>query len=74
VSRRVREPMFTQIFAIYHKPNSGCEFFEAREKEGYYLVYCKVLERFLPRDHVIKCENYWKSCPYRRIGLQMTSE
>jgi hypothetical protein len=66
-----REPVYKVIFAIYHKPSSGCPFFEVKEKEGYYLAYCKVLERYLTRDQVIKCENYWKTCPYKRIGEQM---
>jgi hypothetical protein len=66
-----REPVYAPIFAIYHKPSSGCPFFTVKEKEGYYLAYCSVLERYLTRDQAIKCENYWKSCPYRRIGEQM---
>ena len=73
-ARRRREPVYTPIFAVYHKPQSGCEFFEVMEKEGYYLVYCKVLERFIPKEHVLRCENYWKMCPFRRIGLQMMEE
>ncbi len=65
------KPMYTAIHAIYHKPTSQCEFFEYEEEEGYYLAKCKVLNRYLTRDAVIKCENYWKTCPFRKIGLQM---
>ena len=74
VSSRMKEPLFTPIYAVYHKPESGCEFFKPREREGYYIVECLVLERLLTKDHVIKCENYWKTCPFRKIGLQMMGE
>jgi hypothetical protein len=70
-SARRKEPMYKAIFAIYHKPSSGCEFFEVEEREGYYFAYCRVLQRYLTKDSAIKCESYWKTCPFRRIGLQM---
>ena len=73
VARR-KEPLYLAIFQVYHKPSSGCEFFEVREKEGSYLAYCKVLDRYLTRDQVFKCENYWKTCPFRKIGLRMMGE
>jgi len=69
-----RRPSYTPVFAIYHRPSSGCEFFEYEEAEGYYLAYCKVLQRYLTRDAALKCENYWKTCPFRKIGLQMAEE
>ncbi|MEB3765791.1 MAG: hypothetical protein GSR77_06475, partial [Desulfurococcales archaeon] len=67
----MKKPMYTAIHAIYHRPSSGCEFFEYEEAEGYYLAKCKVLGRYLTKDAAIKCENYWRTCPYRKIGLQM---
>ncbi len=74
MTKKRREPMYKAVYAVYHKPSSGCQFFEVEEKEGYFLVYCRVLERYLTRDQVIKCENYWRSCPFRRIGEQMLEE
>ncbi|MCE4627917.1 MAG: hypothetical protein F7C34_02045 [Desulfurococcales archaeon] len=74
MAKRGREPMYKTIFAVYHKPQSECQFFEVQEKEGYYLARCRVLERYLTTDQVIKCENYWRTCPFRRIGEQMLEE
>ena len=50
----MKKPMYTAIHAIYHRPSSGCEFFEYEEAEGYYLAKCKVLGRYLTKDAAIK--------------------
>ncbi len=67
-NKRKRGPLYVQIHALYQRPRSGCEYFEVIEEEGYYLARCKVLDRFLTKDQALKCERYWKSCPYRRFG------
>ncbi len=72
--RARRQAVYKPIHVLYRRPSSGCEFFEVIEESGYYMVRCRVLGRLLISDAVIKCENYWKTCPFRRIGLQMMEE
>ncbi len=69
--KRKTEVIYKQIHILYRKPNSQCEFFEYREEGGNYIARCLVLGRYLTRDEVVKCENYWKTCPYRKIGKKM---
>ena len=61
---------FPRIYELHYKPNSNCEFFQEIEATGFYLAKCKVLERFLIRDFVAKCERYWKDCPFRKMALK----
>ena len=62
---------FPRIFTLHYKPSSGCQFFEATEVEGFYVAKCRVLDRYLVRGTVYKCERYWEECPYRKIALKM---
>ena len=56
------------------RPKSECEFFVVVEDDsGAYLVACDVLERYLTRYEVPLCENHWKDCPYRKIGITIRS-
>ncbi len=64
---------FPRIYEIHYKPSSGCEFFQEVEAEGFYLAKCRVIERFLIRDFVFKCEKFWKECPFRKMALRMES-
>jgi len=66
--------IYRPIHAVYRRPKSSCEFFEVIEESGFYMVKCNVLERILINDAVPKCEEYWQTCPFRRIGLQMEGE
>jgi hypothetical protein len=66
-----REVVFPKIYMLPKKPESACEFLEVEEtKEGFYLARCKVLDRYLTVYQVMKCERFWKTCPYRKFGLQ----
>lgn len=71
VAKRRGGQIYKPIHLLYMKPKSQCEFFYYEEESGSYIAYCRVLGRALTRDEAIKCENYWRTCPYRRIGLQM---
>lgn len=64
---------YKKIFLLYRKPASKCEFFEVKEDQEGYLAYCRVLNRYLTMYAVAKCEKYWQTCPYRKIGLQIES-
>ncbi len=56
------------------RPKSGCEFFVVEEDEsGAYLAACDVLGRYLTRYEVPLCENHWRECPYRKIGVTIKS-
>ncbi|NOZ31101.1 MAG: hypothetical protein GXO68_04035 [Crenarchaeota archaeon] len=63
--------IYKPIHLLYTRPNSQCEFFSYEEEAGGYIAHCRVLGRPLTKDEAIKCENYWRSCPFRRIGIQM---
>jgi len=63
-----RGPLYAKIHMLYQRPKSDCEYFEVEEREGFYLARCRVLDRYLTRDQALKCERYWKTCPYRRFG------
>ena len=63
--------LYPKIFLLSYKPKSGCKYFEARESEGMYYAYCKVLERPLQRTVVEKCERFWETCPFRRMAARM---
>lgn len=69
--RKKESVIYKPIHLLYTRPSSKCDFFTYEEESGGYIAYCMVLGRPLTKDEAIKCENYWASCPYRRIGLQM---
>lgn len=62
------------IHALSEKPESGCEFFESEDHEGYFLAGCTVLKRYLTKFEVMDCEKYWINCPYRKIEMSLTRE
>lgn len=64
---------YKKIFLMHRKPSSQCEFFEVKGDQEGFLAYCRVLGRYLTAHSVSRCEKYWQSCPYRRLGLQMES-
>ncbi|MEB3846518.1 MAG: hypothetical protein GSR74_00915 [Desulfurococcales archaeon] len=66
--------IYKPIHTLYARPSSECEFFRVVEEGGSYMAMCMVLGRYLTRDEVVKCENYWKTCPYRKIGKRMMEE
>jgi len=81
IERYVREErrrgslrIYKPIHALYRRPKSECRFFEVIEETGHYMVRCNVLERILIKEAVVKCEEYWQTCPFRKIGLQMEGE
>ncbi len=59
---------FKKIFLLPSKPSSGCPFLEVEETREGYLARCRVLDRYLTKYAVARCERYWESCPFRRIG------
>ncbi|MCE4600079.1 MAG: hypothetical protein F7C38_00735 [Desulfurococcales archaeon] len=66
--------IYKPIHILYTRPRSECNFFKYTEESGGYIAWCMVLNRPLTKDEAIKCEKYWKTCPYRRIGLQMEED
>ncbi|WP_233418014.1 hypothetical protein [Desulfurococcus amylolyticus] len=48
-------------------PNIELISFE-KDGEKYCVAYCKVLERYLTRSTVRKCETLWRSCPFARMS------
>lgn len=65
--------IFPVIYMLHYRPSSGCEFFRVLEREGYFIGWCRVLERALVKDSVVKCERFWLACPFRKTGLQLRS-
>jgi len=60
------------IHSISRIPRSMCEYFVVEKHEsGTYLAACHVLDRYLTRYEVHLCENHWKDCPYRKIGIKL---
>ncbi|MEM0066680.1 MAG: hypothetical protein QXZ22_00960 [Sulfolobales archaeon] len=63
---------FLMVHGIDKPPDVSCEFAKVfKHEQGKYLVGCLVLKRFLGVHEVSQCSSYWKSCPYRRIGLKL---
>ncbi|WP_153801405.1 hypothetical protein [Hyperthermus butylicus] len=61
---------YKPIHLITHRPRSGCPFFKVYEYAGGYLVVCQVLNRLLTKSEATKCEKYWQTCPFYRLGMQ----
>ena len=71
-SGRFGKPLLL-IHSISRLPRSNCEFFIVEKHEsGAYLAACEVLRRYLTRYEVRLCEEYWRDCPYRRIGRRLS--
>lgn len=62
--------VFDPIYALSYKPSSGCEFFDVIENNGNYYARCKAIDSVITKSKVIKCENSWKDCPYRKLALK----
>ncbi len=62
---------YADIYQVSYRPSSGCEFFETYEVGGAYVAYCRVLESYIVRSKVSKCEKQYMTCPFRRIGLKL---
>lgn len=65
-----KKVFYINIYQLNYKPSSGCEFFESYEVGGSYIAYCKVLESYITRSKVHKCETLFKDCPFRRVGIK----
>ena len=63
---------YTNIFELNYRPESGCEFFKVYDVSGVYVAYCKVLDTYIPRSKVKKCETSYETCPFRRFGLKIS--
>ncbi len=64
---------YPKIYQLNYRPSSGCEFFEVYTVEGMNVAYCKVLESYIVRSKVRKCETSFQDCPFRRVGLRTLS-
>mgnify|MGYP001772553944 CR=1 FL=1 len=62
---------YADIYQLTYRPSSGCEFFEVYEVGGAYMAYCKVLESYIVRSKVPKCEKHYMTCPFRKVGLKL---
>ncbi len=61
------------IHSLEGEMKSDCEFYVLGKHEtGSYLAACEILGRLLTRYEVRLCVNYWRNCPYRKIGLRLT--
>jgi hypothetical protein len=65
-----KKVFYVNIFQLNYRPSSQCEFFESYDVGGSYIAYCKVLESYIARSKVRKCEISYQDCPYRRAGLK----
>ncbi|MEM1873538.1 MAG: hypothetical protein QXS85_03030 [Acidilobaceae archaeon] len=74
MSSRGGKISFIKIYALNHKPSSGCNFFSVEEKQGVYVARCSLLEHYIPSPSVHKCESLWEHCPYRRLYFQVMGE
>ena len=63
--------VYPKIYVMQYRPSSGCEHFKVVEKEGGYVARCLVLDRYLVKYEVTKCEKYWQLCPFRRFALRL---
>jgi hypothetical protein len=61
---------YKPIHLIPYRPKSNCPFFKVYEYAGGYLAMCTVLNRLLTKSEVAKCEKYWQTCPFYKIGVQ----
>ncbi len=61
---------YKPIHLLTRRPKSNCPFFKVYEYAGGYLAFCKVLNRLLTKSEAAKCEKYWQTCPFYKIGLQ----
>ncbi len=73
-SRLPKRLFYINIYQLSYKPESKCEFFEVYEVGGSYIAYCKVLESYIARSKVRKCEADYEQCPFRKVGLKMYLE
>ncbi|WP_167827887.1 hypothetical protein [Pyrolobus fumarii] len=62
---------YPPIHLLDYRPNNECPFMKVYEYSGGYLAYCTVLERLLTRSEVETCEQHWKTCPVRRVGVMV---
>lgn len=52
---------------------SLCPFFDltrVNHEENVCVAYCRASERYLTRSSVPKCINYWRTCPFFKIGTE----
>jgi len=56
---------------LNYPPKSNCEYIVIYEHTGYYLAYCKVLDRLLARHEVKLCEMFFDTCPIRKYAASM---
>ena len=62
---------YPPIHLLDHRPESGCQFLKVYEYSGGFLAYCAILERLLTRSEVRLCEEHWRHCPVRKIGMRV---
>ncbi|MGC9209741.1 MAG: hypothetical protein ACP5FT_00490 [Acidilobus sp.] len=61
---------YPDIYQLAYRPSSKCEFFEVYDLGGTYVAYCKVLESYIVKSKVSRCEKLYETCPFRRVGLK----
>ena len=62
--------VYPKIYVVHYRPESGCEYFKVREAEGGYIARCEILDRYLAKHEILKCERYWQMCPFRRFAVK----
>ena len=65
---------YPAIHLLSSKPRSDCTFIKIYTYGGGYLAYCTVLNRLLTRSEVARCEKYWSTCPFYKLGLRSKTE
>ncbi|BEP17605.1 hypothetical protein PYJP_09570 [Pyrofollis japonicus] len=61
---------YTAIHLLSTRPRSECPFMRVYNYGGGYLAFCEVLNRLLTRSEVTKCERYWSTCPFYKMGIK----
>ncbi|KSW12290.1 hypothetical protein CF15_05955 [Pyrodictium occultum] len=61
---------YPPIHLLTSRPQQRCPFMRVYEYSGGYLAQCRVLNRLLTRSEAEKCEKYWQSCPFYKVGVQ----
>jgi hypothetical protein len=67
---------YPKIHLIPCDMTSQCPFFEVKvvdKEKGLCIAKCTIFDKYLTRSSVRKCIEYWKECPFYKIGLQVTA-
>ena len=72
IGRKKGLPIYLPIYIISPNKKSECPHYETiyvetEEATTVYVARCKVQNRYLTRNQVEKCINYWSECPFYNL-------